>query len=175
MLKPASRIGTASVAALAVVVVLIMACRDETPTGPPQAAASSFGAVRAAMAAPFDHTTVARLNRALGRDDDAPMAVVSFLPLSSDLRWTVKESGQGVAEAAPRAEATTRAAAASASGPDPDCEFKNGGSLEEWNAYVRCVEAAEGECTHELVTSVETGDDGVARLNIDALHYHCAT
>ena len=162
-----SSIRSGSLAVLTAVLVSTVACGNEVPTTP-EAPPSSFAAVQAVMAAPFDYrTTVAKLNNAMGWEIDAPMAVVMSWQLSSEILWTVAESTRDVAEVG--------RPAVSAYGPDPVYEFENGGSAEEWNEYVDSAEAAKGQCRHELVTSVDVDDNGVARVTIDALHVHCTS
>lgn len=164
MSESVSSIRSGSLAVLAAVLVSTAACGNEAPTTP-ETPPSSFAAVKAVMAAPFDHTTVAKLNSAMGRDIDAPMAVVMSWQLSSELLWTVAEGTRDVAEVG--------RPAVSAYGPDPVCEFENGGSAEEWREYVDCAENAKGDCKHELLTSVDVDGDGIARVTIDGLHVHC--
>ena len=162
-----SSIRSGSLAVLTAVLVSTVACGNEVPTTP-EAPPSSFAAVQAVMAAPFDYrTTVAKLNNAMGREIDAPMAVVMSWQLSSEILWTVAESTRDSAEVG--------RPAISAYGPDPVCESENGGSAEEWDEYVDCAEVAKGQCRHELVTSVDVDDNAVARVTIDALHVHCTS
>ncbi len=164
MSESISSIRSGSLAVLTAVLVSTVACGNEAPTTL-EALPSSFATVQAVMAAPFDYrTTVAKLNNAMGREVDAPMAVVMLWQLSSEILWTVAEGRRDAAEVG--------RPAVSAYGPDPVCEFENGGSAEEWDEYVHCAEAAKGQCRHKLVTSVDVDDNGVARVTIDALHVH---
>ena len=104
---------------------------------------SEFERITALLSAPADATTIGRLNEATGLPPDAVVSKFTMAGMSED-------DVAGIVSVRHRSTFDGEVEA-DGGGPDFECEWINGGTLEDYNEYRECREDAydDEECNAE--------------------------